>query len=254
MEVPPLPYVKPQYSHRVGLIIVAGLVATFGLFILSKARLSPAENVGANGQSEVATTPSTVPSLPESVAEEVERIVADIDTLSGDEKISRKRTLILLYAENGRFDLAGDIQHEIATELNTENEWRRTGNLYFDWMERRSGAGRVAYAKKAIAAYSNALEINPEDLDVRTDMAIAYLYDPENPMEAIRNTNMVLDQDSLHVQANFNKGIMLLNIQRFSEARAQFEKVLRLVGDENDPVYMRAQDALAAVAASEAQR
>jgi cytochrome c-type biogenesis protein CcmH/NrfG len=116
--------------------------------------------------------------------------------------------------------------------------------MYYDVMESREDASRGAYAKKAIAAYASALEINPDNLDIRTDMAIAYMYDPDNPMKAIQETNRVLEQDSLHVQANFNRGVMLANINRIDQAVAQFRKVQRIVGDDSSPIYQRAEQAI----------
>ena len=244
--IPGLAEVKPQGSSRAGLVLVAALVTAGGLFLLSNARFetsSPTESVTAEAS---IPQPSVIP-IPDDVQQEIDEMVREIEGLSGEEKIRQKRALLLLYSDEGRLDLAGDVQREIAEELDTEVEWIRAGNLYFDWMETRSGAGKIAYAKRAIAAYTRALEINPDNLDARTDMAIAYLYDPDNPMEAIRNTNMVLEKDSLHIQANYNKGIMLLNINRLDQALAQFQKVMTLVGDPNDPVYMRARDAMDAV-------
>ena len=87
--------------------------------------------------------------------------------------------------------------------------------------------------------------LDDENLDVRTDMAIAYLYDPENAMMAIQETNKVLESDSLHIQANFNRGIMLTQINRRDQALEQFEKVKRIIGDSEDPVFQRASDAIA---------
>ena len=66
-------------------------------------------------------------------------------------------------------------------------------------------------------------------------------------MMAIQETNRVLEQDSLHIQANFNRGVMLANINRIDQAVDQFEKVKRIIGDESNPIYQRADQAIESV-------
>ena len=117
-------------------------------------------------------------------------------------------------------------------------------------MQRAPDTQKTPWSQKAVAAYQAALDMNPDNLDVRTDMAIAYLYDPQNSMLAIQETNRVLESDSLHIQANFNRGIMLNQINRTDQAIEQFEKVKRIVGDPEDPVYQRAENAIVQLSGS----
>jgi len=160
------------------------------------------------------------------------------------EEVDARRSLINLYFAADRLDFAAEETVLIASITNLESDWIASGNLYFDWMQRAVDGQKTPWARKAIESYQQALLLVPDDLDVRTDMAIAYLYDPENAMMAIQETNKVLESDSLHIQANFNRGIMLTQINRMDQALEQFEKVMRIVGDSEDPVYQRASDAI----------
>ena len=169
---------------------------------------------------------------------------AEVDDASGPDQIDARRRLIDLYFAADRLDVAAEQTALIAEATGAEEDWIRTGNLYFDWMQRSASNGKARWAQQAVAAYQRALDLNPENLDVRTDMAIAYLYDPQNSMMAIQETNKVLSSDSMHVQANFNRGIMLSQINRLDAAIEQFEKVKRIVGNPDDPVYQRAVDAI----------
>jgi hypothetical protein len=196
-----------------------------------------------------AVSPIAPPPLSDLQEARANEIKAQIARFEGARKARLQRDLITLYVTERRLDLAAVVQQEIAEGENTEVEWIRSGNLYYDWMETQTGATKTQYAKLAIASYERALDINPNNLDVRTDMAIAFLYDPEHPQEAIRNINMVLDQDPGHVQANFNRGIMLLSINRYDQALRQFDKVRELVGDPNSPIYQRAEAAIETVRA-----
>lgn len=171
-------------------------------------------------------------------------IMVDVESSTGAEQIEARRRLIDLYFAADRLDFAAEQTAIIAEATNSEEEWILAGNLYFDTMQRAADTQKMPWAQKAVESYQKALTLNPDNLDVRTDMAIAYLYDPQNSMMAIQETNRVLEADSLHIQANFNRGIMLTQINRVETAIEQFEKVKRIVGDPEDPVYQRAVSAI----------
>lgn len=183
--------------------------------------------------------------VPEEIVDQVESLEESIAAAEdSSERIDFQQELVRLYVEADRQDLAGEVQEEIAAARQTAMAWADAGNLYYDWMmDRPSGRQQTALAKRAIRAYKNALEIDPTNLDVRTDMAVAYLYDPDNPMEAIRQTKKVLAQDPDHLQANFNRGIMLLRINRVEQAVKQFQKVKQMAGPDS-PVFQRTEKIL----------
>ncbi len=178
-------------------------------------------------------------------------IMADIEAASGEARIEARRRLIDLYFAADRLDFAAEQTILIAEATGAEEEWILAGNLYFDWMQRAPDAQKTPWSQKAVAAYQEALTLNPENLDVRTDMAIAYMYDPQNSMMAIQETNRVLASDSMHVQANFNRGIMLSQINRMDMAIQQFEKVKQIIGDPEDPIYQRAENAILRLSGSD---
>ena len=228
-------------------VIVAGggillVVALFLITIVSK-QLGNESSTQSAPQAQALDRPQAPP-IDADISAEADVLLADIAGLDPAAANLKRRELINLYARNGRLDLAAEEQVRLAESEQTEEQWILAGNLYYDWMERQVPRDQGWYAQQAISAYQQALNLNPENLDVRTDMAIAYLFDPNNPMEAIRQTNIVLEQDSTHIQANFNRGYMLMQIGRFEQAREQFQKVKLLVGDSGDEVFERANQAL----------
>lgn len=226
------------------LVAAAATLLVAGLYLITVVSRS------ANGP----TTPTAVQPVDTSPAplsgdakEEEDALRARIEDTEAATRVELQRALIALYVRENRLDLAGEVQEDIARSLDSELEWVRTGNLYYDWMELQGGALRTAYARKAVGSYQRALEINPDNLDARTDMALAYFYDPQQPMEAIKNITMVLEADSTHIQANYNRGYLLFQIGRYDQSVAQFEKVMRLVGNPEDPIYRRAEAAIQTV-------
>ncbi len=234
-----------ELGRQVLIVVGAGLLLVVGLFavtVVSQNSGSSDAPAPARSLSELAARP-----LDASVSARVDSLRIAIEQLSGNERVAKQGELVDFFLANGRLDLAGAEQEQVAVATGREVDWVRTGNLYYDWMESVDGNLRATFARKSIDAYQKALEINPDNLDVRTDMAIAYMNDPENSMQAIAQTNMVLEANPEHVQANFNRGIMLLRINRYDDAVAQFEKVKQIVGDAQNPIYQRAESALDAV-------
>ena len=176
--------------------------------------------------------------------------MSEIEQATGYAQIDARRRLIDMYFAADRLDFAADQTVLIAEAIGSEDEWILAGNLYFDWMQRAPDTQKAPWAQKAVGAYQAALDMSPDNLDVRTDMAIAYLYDPQNSMLAIQETNRVLAADSTHIQANFNRGIMLNQINRTDQAIEQFERVKRIIGNPEDPVYQRAEGAIAQLSGS----
>lgn len=234
-------------GRQVVVIVGAGILFVIALYMIT---VLSARNNPSSTPSRPSTAVETVdePPLAEQFVPRERELLDRLEEESGArEALDIRRDLMDLYMAANRIDLAAGEAERVAEITNTENDWAIAGNMYYDVMESRQDASRAVYAKRAIAAYARALEINPDNLDVRTDMAIAYMYDPDNPMMAIQETNRVLEQDSLHIQANFNRGVMLANINRVDQALDQFEKVKRIIGDESNPIYQRAEQAIESV-------
>lgn len=191
--------------------------------------------------------------LPEQIAADVQTLEADISAASGAERLAKQRELVTLLVGAGRPDRAAIVQQEIAQDVDTPAEWERAGNFFYDWMDQISGQHQAEVADLAIRAYQRVLEVQPENHDVRATMAVAYLYDPNNPMKAIEETNRVLEAEPDHVQANFNRGLMLMQINRFEQAVTQFERVQTLV-EPTSPIYQQAAQVIATLRETQARQ
>lgn len=248
---------RPGSSRYVSIIITSGVLLVIALFLITevskKAPGSTSALVPPTAASAPGGTPDrsvideheAIPLSPE-VAEQAEAVEAEIANLTGEEKVEKQRELVDLFVRVGRLDRAAVEQEKIAQALDSPEAWTAAGNLYFDWMESIQGAHKSEVALLAIAAYKKVLEKEPDNLNVRSDMAWAYQYDPQNAMEAINQTNIVLEKNPDHLQANLNKGIFLIQINRMEEAVTYFEKVKEISG-EGTPEYERADAAIRAI-------
>lgn len=237
--------VEEGVGKRVGIIVGSAVMIVLALYLISALNARPAGQGGPQPPAEIST--EGFAPVPIGIAQQIE--ILDDSLAAGADPAPVLERKVGLYVSAGRYDLAAQAQEELAIAAGTEDAWTLAGNLYYDSMDRAPDGSeqRTALAKRAIAAYREVLNINPDNLDVRTDMAVAYLWDPDNPMSAIQETQAVLERDSLHVQANFNRGIMLSQIGRMDQAIEQFRKVQRIVNDPESDLHQRADAAIASL-------
>jgi tetratricopeptide (TPR) repeat protein len=173
-------------------------------------------------------------------ADSLQRVV---DQNDGVRRRQARQELVNLYIGAGQLGEAALTQRRMAETSGDPADWRRTGDLLYSWMETIEDRGTKAQvAPRVVEAYERVLAENPDNLDVRTDMATALLQ-TNNPMRGVEEINRVLKQDSTHFQARFNKGIMLTMIGRVDQAIEQFELVKRIVGEES-PYFEQANQAI----------
>ena len=91
------------------------------------------------------------------------------------------------------------------------------GNAYYDM--RRFDA--------AIRWYSEALELEPDDVSVRTDLATSYLY-MGNSIKALELYKESLKIDPNHAQTLQNVGVAYFSTGNFPEAIESWEKLITL--------------------------
>ena len=194
--------------------------------------------------------PATIPEndpLTTEVAERVAALEQEIDQLSGADKDARVTELVSVYVQARQLGRAAEAQRAHAQDAGTVDAWRLAGDLYYDWMRSLEAQAQpsAGVAQRAVDAYLQVLERDPDNLDVRTDMATAYLTS-NNPMQAVAEIKNVLAQDSTHVQALFNYGVMLTRIGRVDQALEQWELVMQYA-DPSSPQYRQAEEAINSV-------
>ena len=96
--------------------------------------------------------------------------------------------------------------------------WMQLGNLYFD----------SDLPEKAIAAYKEALAINPDNADVLTDMGVMYRKSGKYD-KAVQSFDKAVGVDPKHEIARFNKGIVLMHDLNNSQGAIQaWEELLAI--------------------------
>ncbi|MDO8879732.1 MAG: PIN domain-containing protein [Coriobacteriia bacterium] len=109
---------------------------------------------------------------------------------------------------------------------------KQVANAYYAL---RDQTGSVQFAQKGIEYYSRYLQVNPDDTDVRTDMAALLFYSGSTD-RAIQEATAVIETRPDHIQANFNLGIFYWRGRTDYQAGArQFVSVIDLAAGSTDP-------------------
>ena len=236
---------RKAVTRQVGIIVGAGVLLVVALFLVTAvSKMQPARTPdqptppGAASAALPAETP-----LPAQLDEQVAAIEDDMAQLDGAMRIARQRDLIPLFFGAGRLDRAALEQEKIAQATGTLDDWKRAGDLFYDWMNTfQDGQSKAQVAGRAIEAYQTVLAQDPDNHDVRTDMATAFL-STGNPMQGVTEVKRVLEAEPNHLHARFNYGLMLTWINRPDQAIEQFEWVKSLVEETSD-YYQRAEEAI----------
>jgi outer membrane protein len=132
------------------------------------------------------------------------------------------------YQEAGRFDSAAWFAGEAASFLNTPESWIKAGDEYYqaytfalDESKQREMAG------KAQEYFGKVLDSDPDNLDVKTKMAMTYLSSP-NPMKGITMLREVLARDPQNREALFNMGMLAIQSGQYERAIERFEALIKV--------------------------
>ncbi len=130
----------------------------------------------------------------------------------------------------------------------------KLANTYFN-LAQSGHINNAQYAAYAVQHYQHVLESQPDNMDVRTDMAIME-FSVGQTDQAIKDSVYVLQRKPDHLQANFNLGIFYWQGRHdLRSAEAQFNKVIELTKDDpqQTQILKDAQARLASVKQEAAQ-
>ena len=126
---------------------------------------------------------------------------------------------------------------QIALKEPTEKHWLNAAYRYFDGFKSSTDSIEFkALADKAILCYSKVLELNPNNLDAKTDLGICYTDGTSDPMKGIQMLREVVAKNPKHENAQMNLGILAVKSGQFDKALARFDTVL-LINPARTEIY-----------------
>ena len=104
----------------------------------------------------------------------------------------------------------------------------RAGQLYFEAQTYAINAQKgQKMGEKARVYFEKALSIDPNNLLVKTNLAMTYV-DTPTPMKGISLLREVIEQEPTFVPAIFNLGILAIKSNQFGKGQERFTQILKL--------------------------
>jgi tetratricopeptide (TPR) repeat protein len=127
-------------------------------------------------------------------------------------------SLANLYASAGKFDSSAWFAEEASKFFNTSESWIKAGDQYYQAYSFAIDRTRQAqFAARAQSYYNKVLESNPDNLTVKTKLAMTYLTEA-NPMQAIGMLREVLAADPKNELALYNMGMLSIQSGQYDKA------------------------------------
>jgi len=224
---------KPQ------LILIAIAVFVFVLLLLLPRVEEPASElekdlVQADSQKSAATALSDEEdALLDEILSEVEKSENPLDKINWLDSLSK------FWDANGDINKAADALFDIAKLINDKPSYLIAGDQYFKAFQDNNNSDQLYSIKSAINAYEQILEINSDDLEVMTSLAVCYIEGSqllgEAPMKGIGLLKNVLQIDPENINALINLGYFSAKSGQYDLAIKRYEKVLEI-----DPEFLDA--------------
>lgn len=250
-------------SHQLILLAVA-LVLVAGLFLLPKVIVKPKEGKGELAQDAARTAnrdngaaaPSTssveagkpagaTPEQPHmAIAPEKRQELSALTAKYTAEKdpIAKLRVASELadkYKAVEKFDSAGYFLEQLAQARPGEQTWKRAADAYYDAFTFATTQERQkALGAKCQELYGKVLKNNPENLDAKTNLGMAFMAS-ENPVQGVVLLREVLVADPRNEKAIYNLGLLSMQSNQYEKAVERFRELTKVNPDNvNGQFYL----------------
>jgi Flp pilus assembly protein TadD len=132
-----------------------------------------------------------------------------------------------LYQSVGKFDSAGWFAEEASKVFNSVESWTKAGDQYYQAYSLALDQGKQSqFAQKAQESYQKVLDSNPNNLEVKSKMAMTYM--SSSPMQGVRMLMEVLKVDPQNETALFNLGMLSIQSGQNDKAAERLEALVKI--------------------------
>ncbi len=161
-------------------------------------------------------------------------LIAKADSLEGLLNDSPKDTTVLdtlvsFWDSANSPGIAASYSKQKATQTGLEQDWINAAYRYFDATKAATDSlESVWFVSQAMEAYNKVLEINPKNLNAKTDLGILYAEASPEPMKGITLLREVVAENPLHENAQMNLGFLSMKSGQYDKAIERFNQVLKI--------------------------
>lgn len=127
------------------------------------------------------------------------------------------------------FALSAYYFEQKATVDQSEKTYLNAAYRYFDAMKQAVDTSvKNMMTQKAIHAYNKVLELNPGNLNAKSDLGVLYAEGTNEPMKGITLLREVVAENPDHEMAQMNLGFLSFKSNQYEKAIERFDKVLSI--------------------------
>lgn len=168
-------------------------------------------------------------SLNANLAAEIENLENALKNAEGEEALKLTQQLARKWDDVNQAAPAAFYYEMLAKKLPGYDNWVMAGNRFTDaYQSVQDTTQQPALVQQAIAAYQEALKADPEGLDAKTGLGVAYVNGSNNPMQGIQLLLAVVKQEPKNVKANMNLGLFSMRSGQFDKAVERFKTVVEV--------------------------
>lgn len=206
-----------------------GGIATSGSKADASSGPRPAETgtvAGEAGPAASASAPHTQATAAQ--RQELNTLLVQYRTASATGRRQVASTLAARYATVQRFDSAGYYLAGLAATQPSEKAWQQAADAYFQAYSFAAAAERKKMlGDKARELYDKVLAANPNNLDAKTNLGMAYM-SSDNPVKGIGLLREVLEQDPKNEKVLYNLGILAIQSNQYDKAVERFSQLVQV--------------------------
>ncbi|MCX6353039.1 MAG: tetratricopeptide repeat protein [Bacteroidetes bacterium] len=135
--------------------------------------------------------------------------------------------------------LAGYYYFQLAGKAKSNADyWQKAGKKFFESASQFSDSLTFIYlAGLSTKSYEKSLEIAPNNLDAKADLAVNYIEASPDPMKGVGLLRSIIQTDSMNKKAIMYLGFFSMKSKQYPKAIKRFEKLVDI--DPNYPYYLR---------------
>jgi outer membrane protein len=203
---------------RIILIVVSALLVIV-LFLLPRVVVDNDSSITETPADSIAGKMETHAQVPDEVLGTIKNLRSKFSSDSKNEKNAIfADSLADLYAIAGKFDSSAWYAEEASKFFNSTESWIKAGDQYYQaYSFALDGSRQSQFAVRAQSFYNKVLAKNPDNLEVKTKLAMTYLTEA-SPMKAITTLREVLEKDPKNELALYNMGMLSIQSGQYDKA------------------------------------
>jgi tetratricopeptide (TPR) repeat protein len=211
------------------LLIAVSAIVIWLIFLLPKSVVENESGIAADTVDSVASHIQSHAEAPAAVSASIKEVRMKWSASTEKEKNAIfADSLASLYRLANRFDSAAWFAEDASKFFNNTESWNTAANDYYQaYTLALDPSKQQSYAVKAQEFYKKVLDANPEDLNVKTKMAMTYL-SSKNPMQGITMLREVLAKDPKNELALFNMGMLSIQSGQYDRAVERLEELIKI--------------------------